>query len=105
MTTEQLTIVLAERIMRWRPGPGRFLIDRRHWMPRWRFQPMKNIADAFQLLQTADVVEYSLSADGNGLCRARVRTRGACGEARGSTLPQVICVAVARAHGIDAEAE
>jgi hypothetical protein len=92
--------MLAEKVMGWRLGPGRFLIDGRRWLPQWRFQPTKNIADAFQLLQRADVVEYALSANRNEPCWAQVRTMKGTAKASASSLPLAICVAIARVYGI-----
>jgi hypothetical protein len=90
--------------MGWTIGPKRFSFGRRGWMPRWRFQPTENIADAFQLLESADVVEYVLHADPKGLYRAKVRTPSASAEATSSSLPSAICLAVAHAYGIRVEA-
>jgi len=95
-----LTGILAEQVMGWTIGPKRFSFGRRGWMPRWRFQPTRNIADAFQLLANADVVEYVLHADGKSIYQVKVRTPSASGEATGSSLPYVICLAVAHAYGI-----
>jgi hypothetical protein len=103
VTTKELTILLAEKVMGWRVAPDRFLMDGRRWLATWRFQPTKNIADAFQLLERADVNEYILRVDRKGLCRAKVRTSSASGEATSSSLPLAICVAVARAYGIRVE--
>jgi hypothetical protein len=36
MTSEQLTAVLAGRVMGWGVGPDRFLMGNRGWMPSWR---------------------------------------------------------------------
>jgi hypothetical protein len=44
VTTEALTVLLAERVMHWRAFPGRFLIDGRSWLPKWRFQLTKDAA-------------------------------------------------------------
>jgi hypothetical protein len=101
---EHLAAVLAERVMRWGVGPDRFLLSNRRWLPRWRFQPTENIADAFQLLDAADLVDYDLHADRNGLHTAKVRTSGASGEASCSSMPRAICIAIARAYGIHVEA-
>lgn len=103
-TTEEFTGVLAERVMGWSVGADRFFIDARRWLPRWRFQPTKNIADAFQLLEGAAVVEYVLRANRNGLFWVQVRTRRGTAKASASSLPLAICAAVARAYGIHVEA-
>ena len=104
IVAENLTAILAERVMGWSVGPHRVLMSSRRWLPTWRFKPTKNIADAFQLLDAADVLEYFLRADKNGIYRVRVRRSAASAEASGACLPLTICVAVARAYGIDVEA-
>jgi hypothetical protein len=103
VTTKQLTILLAEKVMGWRVAPNRFLIDGRRWLPTWRFNPMRNLSDAFHLLAAADVVEYVLRFDRKTLYRAKVRTNGASAAASGPSLPFAICVAIARAYGIRVE--
>ena len=50
MTSEHLTAVLAERVMGSTVRRDRFMIGSRGWMPRWRFQPLERIEDAFALL-------------------------------------------------------
>ena len=104
MTAEQLTDTLAEKVMRWTTAPDRFLLGNRQWIPTWRFQPTKNISDAFQLFEAADVVKYVLRVDSPGVCWVKVWTNVASAEASGPTLPLTICFAIARACGIDVEA-
>ena len=101
MNTEQLTAVLVERVMGWTVGPDRFSMGNREWMPRWKFQPVEKIEDAFRLLAQAAPQEYSISGDGKGSIHVQVRINGAVGEARGTSTPSVITHAVARAFGIE----
>jgi hypothetical protein len=103
MTTEQLTRILAERVMGWGVGPERFLIGGRRWLPRWRFQPGKRLADAFRLLEHAAPSEYSMGAAENGSFWVKVRVAGTTGEAREPSKPRAITFAVARALGIDVD--
>src|SRR5271168_2200664 len=102
-TKNQLTDLLALRVMGWGTGPSRYLLSTRSWLPKWRFQPTKIIADAFKLLEALAAVEYALRADRKGLYRATVRTTDRSGEASGSSLPCVICLAIARAYCIRVE--
>src|SRR5258708_879998 len=51
--------------MGWKSAPGRFLMDKRRWIPAWRFQPLQKIDDAFQVLHSAGVIEYVLFAPGD----------------------------------------
>jgi len=60
VTNEQLTTMLAQRVMGWRDAPGRFMTGGRDWKPPWRFQPTKRLEDAFRLLDAADPAEYSI---------------------------------------------
>jgi hypothetical protein len=100
----QLTGKLARRVLGWKTAPNRYIVGNRKWLPTWRFQPTKNIADAFRVLDAADVVEYVLRADRNGIYRVKVWTRRASAEASGPSLPLTICIAIARVLHIDLEA-
>src|SRR5713101_3996317 len=87
MTADQLTVLLVEKVMAWRIAPGRFLMNGRRWLPRWRFRPTKILGDAFRLLEKADVVEYALGTGRNRTYWVKVRTSDASAEASGSSLP------------------
>jgi hypothetical protein len=100
MTGEQLTAMLAERVMGWRAGPDRYLLDGRCWLPRWRFRPLESLEDAFRLLsKTAS--SYTLTATCDGRFAARVCVGSGTGKALGKLRPATITVATARAIGID----
>lgn len=102
MTNDQLTAILAERIMGWTVSPERFMMGRRRWVPRWRFQPAEKLEDAFRLLEEAAPQEYSICGDNRGNIRVRALINGAAGEARGTSMPAAVTYAVARAIGIEA---
>jgi hypothetical protein len=102
MTADTLSAALAERVMRWSVCPDRFLLGKRAWLPRWRFMPTENVADAFRLLDTAAPDSYSLGG-GDGVYWARVLIAGVAGEARESSQARAIAVAIARAIGIEVE--
>lgn len=104
LSDEGLTALLAQRVMNWTLGPDRYLMNGRRWLPRWRFQPTKSIAHAFQLLEASHVVDYVLRADRNGVYWVKVHANGANAEASGSSLPLTICFAIARVYGIRMEA-
>jgi len=53
MTSERLTAVLAEQVMKWRLAPERFLTGPRQWIPRYRFRPLSNVDDALKLVNAA----------------------------------------------------
>jgi hypothetical protein len=101
VTIEHLTSLVAERVMGWRAGPERFVMDGRRWLPRWRFQPVLRMADASRLLEKAAPQEYAIGAAENGTFWARVRIAGVGGEARESSQARALTFAIARAIGID----
>ena len=103
MTNDQLTAILAERVMGWTVGPDRFMMGGRRWLPRWRFQPATRLEDAFRLLEEATPQEYSICGDDKGNIHVRVRIFGAVGEARGTSKAFAITYAIARAVGIKVE--
>jgi len=105
MTVDQLTVVLAERVMGWRSAADRFLIGNRRWIARWRFQPLKNLGDSFRLLDAAKPAEYAMGRKRTGAFWVRVRlSKSAVGEAHCKSKPRAICLAVARALGVDVDA-
>ena len=101
MTNDQLTALLAERVMGWTVGPDRFMTGNRGWLSRWRFQPAEKLADALRLLEVAGPREYSLRADSDGSTQVHVRIGDATGEACSSSKPRAITCAIARAVGLD----
>jgi len=100
LTNEQLTAVLAERVMGWTVGPDRFMMGNRGWMPRWRFQPAEKLDDAFRLLEQAAPQEYSICGDDKGGLEVRVRVGVRTGTATGGVMATAIATAVARAVGL-----
>jgi hypothetical protein len=102
---ETLTNALAERVLGWTRARGRFICADRKWLPRWRFQPLRNIADAFQLLEAARPLRYQMGSDPDGELWVRVEIAGLVGEARHTSQPRAITFAVARALGIELEGE
>lgn len=95
-----LTAILAERVLGWKATPDRFILSERRWTPRWRFQPTKNLEDAFRLLRAAKSLEFSIGSGEKGIYRVHLRTTSKSVEVTGSCLPLVICMAVACAYGI-----
>jgi hypothetical protein len=99
MNDEWLTNELAARVMGWKPAPDRFVKAGRGWIPRWRFQPLTRLEDAFQLLETAGST-YSLATASDGTFSARVRVGNRIGRASGEPKATTITIAVARALGL-----
>jgi hypothetical protein len=95
--TENLATVLARRVMGWGVAPDRFLMGKREWLPRWRFQPEERLEDAFRVLEAAEPQKYTMGREGNGLIWARVRIGGKTGRARDRSAPRAITLAVCRA--------
>jgi hypothetical protein len=53
VSSDNLTAMLAGRVMRWKVAPGRFIMAGRIWIPRSRFQPLNSFDDAFDLASIA----------------------------------------------------
>jgi hypothetical protein len=101
MTNDQLTAILAERVMGWSVGPDRFMMGERRWQPRWRFQPARRLEDAFRLLESTAPQEYAIGAADNGDFWAKVRVADTTGEACESSQARAITFAIARAIGLE----
>jgi len=98
MNTDQLTAIMAERVMGWKPAPDRFVKAGRSRIPRWRFQPLTDLADAFLVLdRVAD--HYALTRDGRTFT-VEVRSGSGSGTASGELLAKTIAVAIARSMGL-----
>ena len=103
MMMEDLTTLLARRVMGWEIAPDRFLLGKRRWLPRWRFQPTERLEDAIRLLEEAEPREYTMGRQGRGLFWVRVKIGGTIGEAQGRSKARAITLAVARALQVDAD--
>lgn len=90
---------LVQKVMQWQVTPDRFIMSGRSWMPRWRFQPLNNLENAFELLQMA-ATSFTLATSPDGDFTARVQVGDRIGIAAGEPKAAVITVAVARAIGI-----
>jgi len=95
--SEDLTSVLAQRVMGWRVAPERFMVGKGRWLPRWRFQPAERLEDAFRLLEQAAPQRYSMGRDGQGTFWVRVQIGQETGRAHDLSKPRAITLAVARA--------
>lgn len=92
---------LARQVMGWKVAPDRFVKSNRGWIPRWRFRPLTELADAFLLLDQA-AHQYTLRHDGRTFT-AEVRTDTSRGIASGEQKPRTITLAVARALGLEVD--
>jgi hypothetical protein len=104
MSMDLLTAALVKRVMRWEVRPDRFLTDNRGWIARGRFRPTERMQDAFKLLVAAKPTDYSLGGGNGKRSWAKVQIGGVFGEASDQSLPTAICLATARALGIEVEA-
>jgi len=98
-----ITDLLAQRVMGWTRCPGRYLMENRRWIPDWRFQPLKNLEAALDLLSAAKPEFYTIEFRRRGLFTVRVQVGDIVGVATESSQALAVSYAVARAIGIDPE--
>jgi hypothetical protein len=96
--SEDLTTMLARKVMRWDVAPERFLLGKRGWIPRWRFQPTERLEDAFRLLEEAGPRRYTMHRDGPGPFCVQVQIGEETGTAQDLSKPRAITLAVAGAQ-------
>jgi hypothetical protein len=102
MTSNQLTAILAERVMGWEARPDRFLWANRGWIPRWKFQPMAKVGDAFRLLEQFAPEECMMRTTPEGNFFVTLKAAGTLGEAINASKSGAITLAIAQALGIEA---
>ncbi|MGA2713570.1 MAG: hypothetical protein ABSG41_10735 [Bryobacteraceae bacterium] len=103
MTDERLADELVRRALGWRPAPDRYVKPGRSWIPRSKFRPLADVRDAFRLLD-AVTADYALVTTPGGTFTAQVRLAGRTGQAAGEPKARTICLALAQALGLEAEA-
>ncbi len=103
MTLENLTVLLAQRVMGWTVGPDRFLLGKRSWIRRSAFRPTERLQDAQKLLLAAGAAEYSMGGGKEQPFWARVVIGQKDCTASAQSLPASICLATARALNIAVE--
>jgi hypothetical protein len=101
MTAENLTALLAKRVLKWSVAPDRFLTGNRGWVSRNRFRPTERVQDAFKLLIAAAPAEYDFGGAKGKPSWAKVRIGTVSAEASAPSLPLAICLAIAKALGIE----
>jgi hypothetical protein len=102
MNDDRLTECLAVQAMRWKTAPGRYIKAGRAWTPSWKFAPLTNLENAFDLLDAA-ASSYTLRAGTGGMFEAKVRVGARVGKASGKPKARTITLAVARALGFEVE--
>jgi hypothetical protein len=107
MNNDTLSDLLAERLLGWRVTPDRYQMADRRWLPKWRFQPCKDIRCALNLLSAASVEAYTIACEKKGIQWAKVQLGGFVSEACDRSAARAISLALAQAlqiiPGIDAE--
>jgi hypothetical protein len=102
MNDERLTEKLAVEVMGWRLAADRFVKAGRTWLPKRRFQPLLDIAHAFQLLdEVAD--KFALTGGRTGPFVASVQIGRRRGTASGESKAGAITHATARALGFEVD--
>lgn len=104
MTNDQLTALLAKRILAWRVGPKRIQKGGRRWAPSWRFQPLRRLDQALQLLEQA-TGQYTLTKAADGTYTALVTVGDQAGSASGKSEAATITLALASALGIQVDSQ
>lgn len=100
MNAECLTAALAKRVLGWQAGPDRFLTAKRSWIPRWRFNPLQRIEDAFMLLDHSGSSRYAILKDRDAFS-VEVECNGRVGRATDDSKPRAITLALARSLGLE----
>ena len=101
MNDDRLTEKLAQQVLGWTATPDRFIKSGRSWIPRWRFRPFAELADAFRLLDHA-ADHYTLTRNGSTFA-AEVQIESCRGKAVGEHRPRTITLAVARALQLEVD--
>jgi len=99
MTDNVLINQLAQQVLHWRVGPDRFILANRSWLPKWRFNPLERLEDAFLLLDHDKSVRYVISQK-DGKCQVEVEHNGEIGRACCDSKARAIVLALARSLGV-----
>jgi hypothetical protein len=104
MTNDQLTTILVVRILGWDAKPDRYMTGNRGWIPRWRFQPTKNLENAISLLEAAAPNECSIVRHQGTNWAVTIRIGDHIGKAEDPSQARAITLAVAQAVELDVSA-
>ena len=100
MTDNVLIDHLARQVLKWGVGPDRFLTGNRSWIPKWKFNPLEHLDDAFRLLDHSNGVRYAIAQTGATFA-VEVERNGKIGKATGDSKPRTITLALARSLGLE----
>ena len=95
MTDPALTDLLVERVLEWKATRDRFIKTNRAWLPKWRFAPLTNLEDAFQLLDKLNC-RYKIECTSRLAVAVEVYFQGRVGRSSGPQKARAIAFAVAR---------
>jgi hypothetical protein len=90
---------LVQLVLHWGVGPDRFLTGNRSWIPRWKFDPLRRLADAFRLLDATKASSCTINIK-NCSCSVEIKIKANVGTSSGSSRPRAITLAVARSLGL-----
>lgn len=102
MTDTMLIDRLAQQVLHWGIGADRFLTGDRSWIPKWKFNPLEHLEDAFRLLDHSKAIRYSISQSG-GSFAVEVEQGGKIGKATGISKPRTITLALARSLRLEVQ--
>jgi hypothetical protein len=95
MNDDRLTEKLAALVLGWKATPDRFIKAGHSWIPRWRFRPLAELADAFLVLDHA--ADHYILTKNCSTFAAEVQIDSGWGKAVGAHKARTITLAVARA--------
>lgn len=104
MTDNVLIDRLAQQVLQWGVAPDRFLTGNRSWIPKWKFNPLERIDDAFGLLDHSGSSRYAILKAG-GAFEVEVECHGRVGRATGRSSARAITIALARSLGLEAQSD
>ena len=100
MNDNMLIDQLAQQVLHWRVGPDRFITENRSWLPKWRFNHLQRLEDAFMLLDHSKSARYVISQT-SGKFQVEVERDGKIGRAADDSKPRAITLALARSLGLE----
>ena len=95
---------LAQEVLQWTIGPDRFLTGDRSWIPKWKFNPLESIEDAFMLLNRSGSSRYVITR-ARKVFDVEVECDGQVGRARSNSSARAITLALARCLGLEVSSD
>lgn len=101
MSDDRLKEELALQLLGWKVAPDRFLKSGRSWIPKWRFNPLEKLDDAFLLLDHTRLSRYAISKSADDGFHVEIEIDGKIGKAVGEPKSRTITLALARSLGLE----